>query len=715
MSRTSTERQRLTGLIVIMSLIFVLFVGRLVQLQVVERERCSRMMADQSTGQVPIPADRGAIFDRSGRIVAKSVSGYALCAEPRTEADVQLVGQFLDSLHGLPAGSSIQEHKIAKRKFRYIKRNISDELAHDIEQLEPAGIVLRREPRRQYPFGTAGKQIVGFTDIDNKGASGLELAFDSLLTGTAGQADILRDGLDRSYRFEETALIPPTPGASVVLTIDWQLQEILESSLKHVVDSFGIQTGMGIFLDVETGEILAMAHYDTTDTDPNRPTKLRVIADQFEPGSSAKAFTAAAALDAGVVRLDEWINLEHGAWRINGRVLNDPHPKDGMTFLEVMEKSSNIGAGKVGVRVGGERLYQFYKDMGFGEKVRLGIPGEVRGNVVQPNRWNDFTIATLSIGHAVAVNALQLATAYAALANGGELLKPQLVYGYVNEDGSVRRTAERKVVRRVFSEKITPQLHQVLRSIVEHGTAVRAKSDYLAIAGKTGTPQLVDPVTKRYSHSMYLGCFAGFFPLERPKIAGVVVLKVFDREREAGATAAPLFRAIADRFYVTNPDLFTVPLQTRTLLARSENRQTIPSLIGMPYREAKAETIRRGVELVSTADEGTVSWQFPPPGEFLTKGQRVLILASHSSQRVMPNLRLLTVREAAALLASLGVEVMVFGRGEVAQQSIPIGTTITDGMICRLDCSVTPSPIVVPLPVVTQVNSSSDSAQAGAW
>ena len=293
MTRTRQENIRLGVLFAFVFLFFAVVIVRLAHLQIYLKDKYTEIVNHQSSGRVSIPAERGMVYDRYGQLVAKNVIGASLYAFPNEPTDVAKIGNYLDDLFHLSPGESISKFKLEAKKFRWVKRRLTDDESHRLEASAPAGLYLRKDFQREYPFGLVGRQILGFTDIDNHGQSGFELAYDSLLTGDSGWADVRRDGLRNTYRVQEAALVKPTAGTSIVLTIDWRLQDIVEAELQHAVDTFHAAYGMAVFMDCKSGDILAMCHYDPNEKDPERPTKLRAISDQFEPGSVFKTFTAA--------------------------------------------------------------------------------------------------------------------------------------------------------------------------------------------------------------------------------------------------------------------------------------------------------------------------------------------------------------------------------------------------------------------------------------
>ncbi len=689
MKRTRSESLRLGVLFVLMVGFFLLVTARLVQLQVFKSGRYSKIVERQSTGKVSIPASRGMLYDRYGRLVAKNVAGSILYAYPHNERELHHVSGYLDRFYDLKPGTATKKYGLAVEKFRYITRRLSDGDAARIAAEAPRGLYIRQESRRAYPFGLVGKQILGFTDIDNKGQSGIELSYDSLLAGRNGWADIRRDGLRNTFRVKETALVKPVPGESVVLTVDWRLQETVEQALQAAVEKYNAQSGMAVFLDCRNGDILAMAHFDPQERNRQRPTKLRAVTDQFEPGSVIKAFTAAGLLDAGLVNFSDSIFCEEGAWRIGRRTLHDDKEHGWMNFRQIMELSSNIGIAKYALELGGENLFDTYRRFGLGYKTDCGVPGETGGTLRRPSRWSDYNIAALAIGHSVAVSPLQVAVGFAAIANGGDLVHPRLMLGTVDAEGYVRRVSESERSNRVINETSVDSLKAILRGVVECGTAMPVNSPTVAIAGKTGTAEIPDLKNKRYFKNRFMASFAGFFPYESPVIAGVVVLRDPHPITYGGHTAGPAFRQIAERYIVSNPDLFTV--QERTLVAKASrlnNTVEAPDFIGRDVTLANEMARRRGIILRTSAAEGTVEWQYPPPDRLLLAGDEMLaaVRSATSEDLAMADLRGLSIRTASAFLHHARIKFAIQGNGRVVRQSIRPGVIVREGTVCQLEC-----------------------------
>ena len=694
MKRTRSERIRLGLLYLAVCLFFVIATARLVHLQVIKSSQYSEIVKHQSSGKVGIPAGRGIIYDRNGRIVADNISRSSLYVYALNKKELKQVSRYLEKLFNLKPGTAQSRYGLKVRKFRWIKRHISDELAARIDNdtTVPKGLHLRQETKRTYPWGTIGKQILGFTDIDNNGQSGIELTCNKILAGKKGWADIRRDGLRNLYRVKETALVKPVPGQSVILTIDWRFQEVLEEELRRGVDTFNAKAGMGVFIDCNTGEVLAMAHYDPTEQHPLKPVKLRPVTDQFEPGSIFKAITTAGMLDAGIIDFSDSTYCENGKWKIGNRTLHDDKKHEWLSFRQIIELSSNIGVAKHAIEFGGDALYETARRFGFGEKPGIGLGGETRGRVYCPEKWSDYTISALSIGHSVAVSGLQMAMAFAAIANGGELLKPRLVLCNVNPDGQVTKRFGREVVRRVVKKSSADSLRAFLRGVVERGTAEKANSSAIAIAGKTGTAELPKPNGRGYYKHKFVASFAGFFPYDNPSVAGIIVFWEPEPIHYGGHTAAPVFRRIAERYLVLNPDYFAVTHQTLQE-TEPETERTIetPDLVGRDYHIALAMAQEHDITVRANMDDGIVVWQYPEADRLVFRGEQVLVVlkSADSSSLLMPNLRGLSIRQASAFLAFAGITSRVAGHGKVVKQSIKPGEQLTGKKICWLECRPT--------------------------
>lgn len=689
MKRTRSERIRLGFLLLAVVLAPTLIAGRLIHLQVILNEPYSKIVERQSSGQVEIPAERGEMYDRNGQLVAGNAVMSSLYAYPADDSEVAEVAAYLERFFGLKSGSAGERYSLAVRKFRWIRRRLDESQASRLAAEAPRGLYLRKNRRREYPFGSVGKQVVGYTDIDGRGQAGVELAFDSVLAGRSGRADIRRDGLRNTYRVNETALLKPVPGRSVVLTLDWALQEIVESELCRAVKEHGAKSGMAAFVDCRSGDVLAIAHYDPDEKRPEMPVKLRAVTDRFEPGSVLKAFTAAAVLEAGLVRPSDSIYCEEGYWRLDRGRMRDDKKHGWLSFADVMAFSSNIGLSKYAINLGGENLKEALIRFGIGQKTGCGLPGETSGLIASVSAWSDYNVAALSIGHAVAVNSLQLAMGFAAIANGGELLRPHIVLGRVDDKGYVRDHRVREVLSQPLSAETAVVLRELLRGVVERGTATKVQSSVVSIAGKTGTAQIPDPNGKGYSWRDYMASFAGFFPYEEPLVAGVVVLEAPQPIHLGGYTSGPAFRRIAERYSIINPDLFTRADRTLAEIESSEPMTVeVPDFVGRDLSLARDMAERNDLTLRASGRQGQVLWQYPPADRLAFAGSEVVVAVTGQSEGglVMPDLKGLSIREASAFLSHVGIKYEISGRGRVIKQSLRSGKEVEHNAICRLQC-----------------------------
>lgn len=683
------QRVRLGVLWLVVCLFFGAVVVRLVHLQVFKHREYRDIVTRQSQTRVPIPAARGMIYDRNGEVVVDNIVASSLYAYPTNRRELAEVSSYIEDLLGLRRGSAVGAYGLRPGRFRWIRRHLDDDLAARITRTAPPGLHLRRESERSYPFGLVGKQILGFTDIDNAGQAGLELTYDSLLAGKPGQADVRRTGTAQTYRVKEQALIRPEPGQSLVLTVDWRLQEIVEQEIKAAVLKHNAKAAQAVFVDCHNGDILAVAYFDPAERCPDKPMRLRPVTDQFEPGSIFKAVTAAGLLEADLIDWDDTVYCENGYWQMGRNRLRDDKKHEWLNFRRVIELSSNIGTAKFALRLGGEQLHETARRFGMGQKMRLGMPGEARGRLAYPSRWSDYNVAALAMGHSVAVSSLQMAMAFGAIANGGELLRPNLLLGHVDGNGCVREFDRRELIATVMHRESADSLRSILSGVVDSGTATLVRSSVVSIAGKTGTAEIPDQENGGYRKNAFVGSFAGFFPADRPMIAGLVMLEEPHPVNYGGWTAGPAFRKIAERYTTLHPDLFSVPERA---LARGDfdfdNTVEVPDLVGRHIDQARNLAEGCGLVLIASAEGGHVTWQYPPPDRLAFSGDHLVVTvsASDESERAMIDLTGLSVRQASALLMKMGLGCRIDGAGQVVRQSIRPGNEVKSGTVCRLQC-----------------------------
>lgn len=679
------RKKRLIALCIIVTVIWATLVYRLVDIQIVHGKEYSDIAKKQSTGRMDIIAERGIIYDRTGKPLAINIIKNALFAQPADQNEIKNIYSYLDRLYQKSPGFFRREFPLEINRFEWIDRRLPDELAEKILKDTIPGLYVKKELSREYPFFGVGRQILGCTDIDGKGISGIEYSYDTLLAGRPGKMEYLRDGQRNTYCLREVPLVQPTAGKSIMLTIDWYFQEIVEEELKAGVEEHNALEGTAIFLDCHTGEILAAADYVAGGA--NDAVKLRAISNVFEPGSVFKVFTAAGVLDANLATPNDRVFCENGAWRCGPRVLHDDHSCGWLTFQEVIEKSSNIGTAKIALRLGGKNLYDNARKFGFGQRYFIGLPGEQAGQIGKPNKWSEYNTAALAMGHSVSVTALQLATGLAAVANGGNLYRPVMIKAITDVEGKILKKANPDLVSNVIKPESAAKLRDFLIGVVERGTATKVKSDVIQIAGKTGTAQVPDLVSGGYKPNKYVASFLGLFPANDPKIVGVVVLNQPEPIHYGGYTSGPIFKKIAERYTIANSERLR---PAKKLIAQNDNLELngIPNFIGHEVSIAKEMAIRSGVELVSNLAEGQIIWQYPPAGRKALGNSRVVVAVQNDSADVvvMADFRKINLRAAIAMLDFQDIEFEVEGSGVVQSQEPPPGTVIDKYSKCRLVC-----------------------------
>ena len=487
-----------------------------------------------------IPAHRGMLLDRSGEPLAASTPVSSVWMNPQETADPRPEWGELETLLELARGTidELLEDR-GERQFIYLRRHVDPTTADAVNALEIAGIHLQREYRRYYPMGAAAGHILGFTDIDDAGQEGLELAFDDVLTGKSGAKRVIKDRLGRVVESVER-IRPASPGRDIVLSIDRRIQSLTYRALVQGVNHHRARAGSAVVLDVRTGEVLAIANQPSFNPNDradrsSRRSRNRGVTDLLEPGSTIKPFTVAAALQAGIVRPDTTIDTRPGFLRVGGHTVWDIKNYGVIDVRNVIKKSSNVGAGKLALELRPRDLWHMLHGVGFGSSTESRFPGEVPGTLTDFVGWRDIHRVTLSYGYGLAVTPLQLARAYAAFGNDGVL--PDV--SFLKADGASQGTPAIPV-------PIAAQVRRMLEQVVEPGgTGRRASVDGYRVGGKTGTTRKSE--AGGYSEDRYHAVFAGLAPMSDPRLSVVVVIDEPGGDQYyGGAVAAPVFSDIVE-------------------------------------------------------------------------------------------------------------------------------------------------------------------------
>jgi cell division protein FtsI (penicillin-binding protein 3) len=549
--RRRDGRRRLLALLILSVLAFSAISGRLIVLQVLDAGSLDQAAARQRLHTIELPATRGRIFDRNGDDLALSVPARTVYAQPRLVRDKAATARRLAPLLGRPV-ARIQRRLASKTPWIYLARRLPVQQGEAVARLKLPGIGVLGDTVRSYPSGSVAAQVLGFVGDDGKGLAGVEQQYDALLRGHAGQVLLERDPHGRVIPQGQRSRESPEAGTDLVLTIDQHLQYLAEQSLARAVKQFHAKAGSVLVLDPRSGQVLTMANVPTFD--PNRfqrsrpeARKNRAVSDIYEPGSTNKTITAAAALEHRVVTPRSRITVPPALNLCPGvKTFHDAHGHgtEVLSFADVVAQSSNIGTIQVARALGPQRLAKAEVDFGYGRRTGVDLPGESPGIILPLKDWRCTDLGVNAIGQGVAVTALQMASVYATVANGGVLVPPTLLRGMVDAGGSFE-AAKQRPGRRVLSARTARTLSRILEGVIrEGGTGTLAALDEWRVAGKTGTAQKVDPKRRGYLPGAYVASFIGYAPAERP---AVVVAVVLDQPTPiyGGVVAAPVFREVA--------------------------------------------------------------------------------------------------------------------------------------------------------------------------
>lgn len=550
--RRGDSKRRLLFVLALTMVAFLAISGRLIVLQVLDAPSLDEAAAKQRLRTIELPGERGRIFDRDGGDLALSVPARTVYAQPRLIGDPAGTARKLAPLLGQPAKTILGRLR-SGAAWTYLARKIPVANGQAVAKLDLPGIGVLSDTMRRYPSGQLASQVLGFVGTDGSGLAGVEQRYDGLLAGHSGQMLLEQDPSGRPIPQGQRSIEPARPGSDLVLTIDQNIQYVAERALAAAVKQYQAKSGSVVVMAPRTGELLAVANVPTFDpnhfaTSSDEARKDRAVTNVYEPGSTNKVITAAAALDAGVVRPSTKVTVPPELPLCPGvHPFHDSHQHgtERLTFADVVAQSSNIGTIRVATKLGPERLAKAELDFGYGQRTGVDLPGETPG-IVRPQRtWTCSDLGTNAIGQGVAVSVLQMARVYASVANGGLLVQPTLLRGTVDERGDYHAT-ERPTPKRVLSVRTTQTLTTILEGVVrEGGTGTRAALDDWTVAGKTGTAQVPNPNGGGYLPGAHVASFMGYAPAEDPRVVVAVVLDRPAKGIYGGTVAAPVFREVA--------------------------------------------------------------------------------------------------------------------------------------------------------------------------
>lgn len=518
-------------------------------LQVDEADHYRELAERQHQTDVNIPAPRGNVIDAVGRPLAVSADADSIWANPREIHDVTDVADKLGKLVNMEPGA-LEAKLGVDKKFVWIARQVSPEVAVAVKNAKLPGIVVAKEPRRWYPGKTIGGPVIGRADIDSRGLEGVELSMNDVLIGSRGNGQAVRDAHGRKMFAD--GMSQPEPGATVQLSLDRSIQATADQAIADAVISHKAKSGVVVVVEVATGRVLAMSSYPTYDPNSNEQhnaARNRPVTDAFESGSVMKVFTVAAAIDDGLVGAQTELDVGGGSFVVGPKRITDVHPYKYLTVSDIIKHSSNVGAAKIGLRLGRDKLYSYFKQFGFGAKSGIELPGEQVGMMRNGAKWRDIELATMSYGYGLTVTPLQVAAGLAALGNGGVYNPPRIIDKVTDPDGTVlyRPLGESK---QMVKPQTAATMQKILGTVFEGGKDGGTAKDVIVpgfkCGGKTGTAYKYDPETKHYATDRYLASFAGLAPIDNPKLAIVVMVdEPSGGFHYGGDVAGPVFGTVA--------------------------------------------------------------------------------------------------------------------------------------------------------------------------
>lgn len=695
------KRTTVTAKIVLLAMLVLSF--RLVYWQFIKGSELQASAIEQQTMDSIVSSKRGIIYDRNGKILAQSVAVQTVTASP---AEVKKSGEAKETAKTLASilemdADEIEEKITKDSSYEIIKRKIDNEVAEKIRKAELKGIHLIEDSKRTYPYGSLASHVIGFVGTDNQGLAGVEMVYDQYLKGLPGRMISAKSasGTEMPYKYEK--YINPENGANLVLTIDEVIQHFVEEELEQAVADYKVENGAAcIIMNAKTGEILAMATHP--DFDLNAPFTLpadmqkqledlsgkerddkynelinklwrnKAVVDGYEPGSTFKPFTAAMAMEENLVSKSETFFCKGGMQVGNYFIRCWKHGGHGAeTFAEGFENSCNPVFMTLGSRIGADRFYKYFKKFGFTETTGFDLPGEASGTFHAMENFNDVEVATSSFGQSFIVTPLQLLTAYTAITNGGEMVRPRIAKELIDDDGNVIKSFETEVIRQAISKETADSIRDILEGVVSKGTAKNAYIKGFRLGGKTGTSEK----TPR-GNGKYIASFVGFAPANDPEIIGLLMLdEPMGGNYMGGQIAAPTFKKIFDevlRYMDIEPQYTEEELNTTD--------KTVPNVEGLAKSEVAKAFDGSGLRYNFFGSGDEIINQVPKGGSTLPEGSTVALYTEVDQQAdvVVPNVVGMTSTEANILLTNSGLNMKISGASATDQGAATVATQIPE-------------------------------------
>jgi len=627
---------------------------RLFQVQILNGAQYQMAVVNQSQKKQIIPANRGNIFDRKDKPLTRNIIHYTLSANPDKVKDKIGLATAISERTGHPKEKYLKKLN-SNAKFSYLERNIQRETLGTLEITTFEGLTIERKYRRFYPHNHIAAQVLGFTNIDDEGISGIEKDFNSYLTGKPGSVYKTKGWSGKIQHKSGMPYQAPMDGCNIQLTLDLEYQSILEEELERRQIETNALSATGIIMNPQTGEILAMAStpgFDNNKFGTSAPAQQRIrsITDQFEPGSTFKVVSAVSAISKNTVSLEDEFHCENGEFSYYNITVRDHTEHAMLTLPGIICFSSNIGMIKVMERVGTKSLYRTSRDFGFGSTTGISLAGEMSGKLSAVKNWSAVSLGQIAMGHEVGVTAIQLASAYCAIANGGYLVTPRLVRQIIDRNQEVIYAEEPSVIRKISDQKTMENIRKMLRGVVMNGTGHNADISGWDVAGKTGTAQKW--IDGQYSNDKFISNFVGFFPYQNPQLLAFIMLDEPNQPYHWGSEGAAIaFKRVMKRIIsmddeITPPTrdsdqgIFAYQLPKNDVIIRNEppiaiqasslplglstvarfsNKVEMPEIRGFSMRKAMTSLRQAGLKYIIKGS-GKVAWQSPEPGTILNKG-----------------------------------------------------------------------------------------------
>ncbi|HVN30251.1 MAG TPA: penicillin-binding protein [Candidatus Binataceae bacterium] len=638
------RRSRIGALTFVLAGLFGLAVMKLTLLVVLQGAKLNSMAHEEQTAETELAAVRGPIVDRHGEPMALSAETRSIYVRPKDFKANSTERVKLASALEMSEGDLT--HLLSKRSpFIWLRRRLDPAKASMVDALNLVGVGAMPEYKRFYPESSLAEAVVGSAGMDGEGLSGVELEYDKLIRGAPVEVSFYHDALGHPILDSPLAIKSSQPGAQVELTIDARIQSLAENELASEVQTSGAQRGAAIVIDPFSGEVLALANVSAQPDPIHARLHDAAVQDAFEPGSTMKGLLLSVALTNHVITPSERFYCENGEFHLDGRTIHDDSRHGWLDVADIIEVSSNIGAAKIALRLGADRFYQGLRGFGLGSRTGIDLPGEAGGLLSKGSTWREIELANHGFGQGVAVTPMQLAVAYSAIANGGLIMRPYVVKSVTDADGSTLLTHAPQVMGRAIPPEVAHQMNLLLRNVVNgaDGTAHKAQVDGFTVAGKTGTAQMVNPVTHGYFQNRHVSSFVGFLPADDPRLLILVVLYDVGHGHFGGLVAAPVFSEIA------SGAMRDLNIASSEPAYDSASMLPLDAIVGAPHR--------KNADPMAAIDPG-VDYDASFDG------------------KATPNFRGASLRHAMDIARQLHVNIEVQGQGYViAQEPVP-GTTL---------------------------------------